>query len=176
MIPLCSTGVRAVNLNRMTSRNIFGLFALLLLCVSLRSTDAQDLDLALISTKHADSNVWVEIRHLGVEGQGWTDTKAPYDRLPARAEGTVRGAVWGLSRNSAGLHVRFVTDATTIQARWAVTSSNLALPHMAATDHMPNRVERFNPQRTDHGASRDLTRCRIARPDPIRLMFKDVRK
>jgi hypothetical protein len=76
---------------------------------------------------------WVDIRELGVEGQGWADTKAPYDRLPGRAERTVRGAVWSLSRHSAGLHVRFITEATNIHARWAVTSSNLAMPHMAAT-------------------------------------------
>jgi hypothetical protein len=76
---------------------------------------------------------WTDIWELGVEGQGWQDTKATYDRLPARAEGKVRAAVWGLSRNSAGIHVRFITDVTSIHARWAVTSSNLAMPHMAAT-------------------------------------------
>ena len=76
---------------------------------------------------------WTDIRALGVEGQGWQDTKAIYDRLPARAEGKVRAAVWNLSRNSAGIHVRFITDATNIHARWAVTSTNLAMPHMPAT-------------------------------------------
>jgi len=83
--------------------------------------------------KKADTPMWTDIRTLGVEGQGWSETKAPFDRLPAKAEGKVRGAVWNLSRNSAGMHVRFVTDATTIHARWAVTSANLAMPHMAAT-------------------------------------------
>ncbi len=76
---------------------------------------------------------WTDIRELGVEGQGWTDTKAPYDRLPAKAEGKVRSAVWNLSRHSAGLHVRFITDARVIHARWVLTSSSLAMPHMAAT-------------------------------------------
>lgn len=76
---------------------------------------------------------WTDLRDLGIEGQGWTDTAAPYDRLPARAEGVVRSAVWNLSRHSAGLHVRFVTDAPAIHARWALTASSLAMPHMAAT-------------------------------------------
>ncbi len=76
---------------------------------------------------------WTPLRELGLEGQGWTDTKAPYDRLPARAEGQVRAAVWDLSRHSAGLCARFVTDAPEIHARWALTSGNLAMPHMAAT-------------------------------------------
>jgi hypothetical protein len=76
---------------------------------------------------------WFDIRALGVEGQGWTDTKAPFDRLPAKAEKTARPPVWNLSRNSTGLCVRFVTDATTIHARWTLTSKNLAMPHMPAT-------------------------------------------
>jgi lysophospholipase L1-like esterase len=76
---------------------------------------------------------WYDVRALGIEGQGWTDTKAPFDRLPAKAEKTARPPVWGLSRNSTGLCVRFVTDATAIHARWTVTSKNLAMPHMPAT-------------------------------------------
>ncbi|HEX3147303.1 MAG TPA: SGNH/GDSL hydrolase family protein [Gemmataceae bacterium] len=76
---------------------------------------------------------WYDIRPLGVEGQGWTDIKAPFDRLPAKAEKTARPPVWSLSRQSAGLCVRFITDATTIHARWTVTGKNLAMPHMPAT-------------------------------------------
>src|SRR5262245_49978215 len=72
---------------------------------------------------------WTDIRELGVEGQGWRETKAPFDRLPARAESLVRPAVWNLSRDSAGLHVRFTTEARSIAARWTLTSSNLAMPH-----------------------------------------------
>lgn len=76
---------------------------------------------------------WFDVKDLEVEGKGWQDTKAFYDRLPARAEKTVRAAVWGLSRHSAGLCVRFVTDATTIHAKWTLTSDRLAMPHMPAT-------------------------------------------
>jgi aryl-phospho-beta-D-glucosidase BglC (GH1 family) len=76
---------------------------------------------------------WTDARDLVVEGQGWSGTKAPYDRLPAKAEGRVPTSVWHLSRQSAGIAVRFVTDATTITARWALISSNLGMPHMAAT-------------------------------------------
>lgn len=76
---------------------------------------------------------WYDIRLLGVEGQAWSDTAAPFDRLPARAQSKVRGVVWNLSRQSAGLCVRFQTDAKQIQARWVLTSSSLAMPHMPAT-------------------------------------------
>ena len=76
--------------------------------------------------------IWTDIRDFGVEGRGWTNTKSFYDRLPAKAEGVVRKPVWDLSRNSAGMCVRFVTDATNIRARWALTESWLYLPNMTA--------------------------------------------
>jgi lysophospholipase L1-like esterase len=84
--------------------------------------------------KKADLRIrWFNVRELDVEGKGWTDTKSFFDRLPAKAEGVVRPPVWDLSRDSAGLLVRFTSDATTIQARWTVISGRLALPHMPAT-------------------------------------------
>ncbi len=76
---------------------------------------------------------WYDIRQLGVEGQGWTDTLAPYDRLPARAKGVVRDAVWNLSRDSAGQCVRFKTASPAIHARWTLTKPRLEMPHMPAT-------------------------------------------
>lgn len=81
----------------------------------------------------ADGVRWLDVRQLGVEGQGWSDVKSPFDRLPAKAEGVVREAVWSLSRHSAGMAVRFVTDAKEIRAQWKLTSATLAMPHMPAT-------------------------------------------
>jgi hypothetical protein len=84
--------------------------------------------------KKAEERIrWVDVRELDVEGKGWADTKSIFDRLPAKAQAMVRPPVWQLSRDSAGLLVRFTSDATTIQARWTVTSGQLALPHMPAT-------------------------------------------
>ncbi len=77
--------------------------------------------------------LWYDVKHLDLEGKAFADTKAYYDRLPAKAEGIVRAPVWSLSQHSAGLCVRFTTDATAIQARWKLTSPKLAMPHMAAT-------------------------------------------
>lgn len=81
----------------------------------------------------ADGIAWYDIRTLDVEGQGWSDTQAPFDRLPGRAEKLVRSAVWGLSRHSAGLAVRFETDAREIHARWKLRSARLDMNHMPAT-------------------------------------------
>jgi lysophospholipase L1-like esterase len=61
---------------------------------------------------------WTDARELCVEGQGWTDTKGPFERLPARAEGRVRDPVWLLSRHCAGVSVDFETDAPAVRARW----------------------------------------------------------
>ena len=77
--------------------------------------------------------VWYDIRLLEVEGKGWTETETFYDRLPAKAKGVVRDPVWDLSKQSAGLCVRFVTDATEIHARWTLCSNSLAMNHMPAT-------------------------------------------
>jgi lysophospholipase L1-like esterase len=107
------------------------LTALLLAPAGLRAADA--IDPALAKTHEGDPALWYDLPLLDVEGKGWADTKAPYDRLPAKAEGSVRPPVWQLSRHSAGLCARFVTDATAIDARWTLTSDRLAMPHMPAT-------------------------------------------
>ncbi|MEQ9407518.1 MAG: SGNH/GDSL hydrolase family protein [Fuerstiella sp.] len=76
---------------------------------------------------------WHDVQEWGVEGKGFDDTESYFDRLPARAKGVVRDAVWNLSRHSAGMMVQFRSDATQIHADYEVTSSNLAMPHMPAT-------------------------------------------
>jgi hypothetical protein len=81
----------------------------------------------------SDGVRWYEIRQFGVEGQGWTEVASPYDRLPEKAQGVVRDAVWSLSRDSAGMAVRFETDATAIHARWTLTKPRLEMPHMPAS-------------------------------------------
>jgi hypothetical protein len=83
--------------------------------------------------KKDGTTVYFDVRGLGVEGQGWKELASPFDRLPKKAEKLVRPAVWSLSRHSAGQAVRFLTDATTISARWSLTSPRLAMVHMPAT-------------------------------------------
>ncbi|MDA0831639.1 MAG: SGNH/GDSL hydrolase family protein [Planctomycetota bacterium] len=84
-------------------------------------------------SKSEEGVQWYDAALLDVEGRAFADLKAPYDRLPARAEGVVRDAVWGLSRHSAGECVRFITDAPSFSARWTLISDRLAMPHMPAT-------------------------------------------
>lgn len=91
------------------------------------------IDPAVAVKRGTNAALWYDAGLLGVEGRGWADTKAFYDRLPARAEVKVRAPVWNLSRHSAGMCVRFVTDASTIRARWVLANSWIYLQNMAAT-------------------------------------------
>ncbi len=92
------------------------------------------LDRKQATTQPDGKMLWYDAKQLEVEGKGWTDTKAFYHRLPARAEGKVLPpSVWPLSQDTAGMCVRFVSDAERIAARWTVTSRNLAMDHMPAT-------------------------------------------
>lgn len=84
----------------------------------------------------AQSDVaWHDVTTWGVEGRGWEtlERKRYFDRLPAKADGVVRPPVWELSRHSAGMAVRFRTNATTIHADYELLSSSLDMPHMPAT-------------------------------------------
>ncbi|MEP6755825.1 MAG: SGNH/GDSL hydrolase family protein [Chthonomonadales bacterium] len=77
--------------------------------------------------------VWHNVEEWGLEGKGWLDTERFYDRFPARAKSMVPDNVWNLSRQSAGMYVRFRTDSPNIKLRMDLLSSSLALPHMPAT-------------------------------------------
>lgn len=65
-----------------------------------------------------------------LDGQGWLNIE--YNRLPNKAESSVRKPVWSLSRHAAGLSIRFKTDADSIQIEYEV-DGNIAMNHMPAT-------------------------------------------
>jgi lysophospholipase L1-like esterase len=68
-----------------------------------------------------------------IEGQAWPkEVKERYNRLPDRAEKTVRKQVWDLSTQSAGLMIRFRANSGEIRIRYTVSGKH-ALPHMPAT-------------------------------------------
>lgn len=55
-----------------------------------------------------------------------------YQRLPQRYESKVRKEVWELSQNSAGISLRFSSDARTMKIKWTL-QTNEKFPHMAWT-------------------------------------------
>ncbi len=68
-----------------------------------------------------------------LEGQGWaSELQSFYDRFPKRAEGSVTKAVWDLSKQSAGLMIRFRSNAAEIKVRYVVAGAH-GFPHMPAT-------------------------------------------
>src|SRR5437016_11675143 len=103
--PLCTPCERAVPMHH--RRRLAVLVSLLFAPI----VAADTIDPAKAKPDEKNPVLWYDVRLLDVEGQGWKDTKDPFDRLPAKAEKTVRPPVWNLSRHSAGLCVRFVTDA-----------------------------------------------------------------
>jgi hypothetical protein len=98
--------------------------------------DTAKLDPAMgTNAKAAIQLTWHNVEQWGVEGRLWgsQERKRWFDRLPAKAEGKVTDAVWNLSRDSAGMMVRFRTDAESIHARYEVSKTSLGMPHMPAT-------------------------------------------
>ncbi|MBL9188904.1 MAG: SGNH/GDSL hydrolase family protein [Opitutaceae bacterium] len=77
---------------------------------------------------------WHDVSSWGVEGRAFADMerKRWFDRFPAAAEGKVTDAVWNLSRDSAGMMVRFRTDATVLWADYGLHKSRIALTNMTA--------------------------------------------
>ena len=68
-----------------------------------------------------------------LEGQAWQQELGHfYDLLPSRAEKLVRPALWTLSKNSAGLQLRFQTNAADIKIKYVVSGS-IQMSHMPAT-------------------------------------------
>lgn len=96
-------------------------------------SDITRYDRHMLAPQVADGVAWYDVTALHIEGLGWTDTQHPLDRLPARAKGKVTAGVWDLCRHSAGLSVRFLTDAEQINARWTLRFESLAMDHMPAT-------------------------------------------
>ena len=70
---------------------------------------------------------WHDVTTWGVEGRAFGDLKRErwFDRFPAMADGQVTPAVWNLSRDSAGMMVRFKTDSAIIWADYTLFRERL---------------------------------------------------
>ena len=77
---------------------------------------------------------WFDVTTWGVEGRAFNDLPRArwFDRFPSSAEGKVTSHVWNLSRDSAGMMVRFKTDATQIWADYTLLKEQLAGANMTA--------------------------------------------
>lgn len=89
--------------------------------------------LALTGVVAAQEVQWRPATDFELEGRGWSNTASPYDRLPDSAKDKVNETAWGLSKDSAGISVRFLTDAATVYTSWTLTKQMLDMHHMPAT-------------------------------------------
>ncbi|MCL3781990.1 hypothetical protein EMN47_16510 [Prolixibacteraceae bacterium JC049] len=68
-----------------------------------------------------------------IQGQAWPNqVKSKYHRLPEKVKDKVRTPVWNLGCQSAGLSIRFETNAQDIYVRYWL-KGGIAFPHMPAT-------------------------------------------
>ena len=96
------------------------------------------LSLTTIALCQENAFIWhnpLDAGYQVIEGQAWhRETTDPYDRLPSRVEPLVRKPVHDLSKQSAGLMIRFRTNAKQIKIRYQTgKTENYALNHMPAT-------------------------------------------
>ena len=64
--------------------------------------------------------------------KGFDNTEMRYSRLPADLKDVTRKAVWDLGLNSAGLAVRFSSNAKVMGAQWPLLN-NFHMNHMPGT-------------------------------------------
>jgi len=68
-----------------------------------------------------------------ISGQAWpNEVKSVYHRFPEKAKESVREAVWGLSKQSAGLSIRFWSNADSIMINYQLNGA-ISMAHMPAT-------------------------------------------
>lgn len=106
----------AVNLKINTMKRLSTLFALLL---------------ALCATAMAQLR-YHEATQFKVIGQPVPDEPRVYTRMPDSLKGKVRDALWNLGQNTAGMAVRFRSDARQVGVRWK-NHSVFNMNHMTAT-------------------------------------------
>ncbi len=85
---------------------------------------------ASMSSAQDKGIVYCDASAFPLYGKCIEETSARYERLPAEFKGVVRGPLWDLGRNSAGLYIRFRSNSTQIRARWKSTSPRQYMPHM----------------------------------------------
>jgi hypothetical protein len=110
-------------------------FALILLSVGFAFAQSPKTPAKAKGATIPSDAVWHDVTTWGVEGRGWGDQQRLrwFDRFPAKAQKTVTPAVWTLSRDSAGMMVRFKSNAKAIYCRYDLMKPSLALSAMPAT-------------------------------------------
>lgn len=80
----------------------------------------------------SSAEVFYGLDHVEITGTAVSDNTGILSRLPDSLKSQVRTELWKLGRNTAGMALRFSTDATTISAKWT-SSYKTAMNHMCPT-------------------------------------------
>jgi hypothetical protein len=86
------------------------------------------------SPAQKDNTIYYGKESFLIEGTGVAESEkeSPYDRLPASYKNKVRKQVWDLSKNSAGISLRFNSNSTSVKVKWALLNDT-KMNHMAET-------------------------------------------
>ena len=86
------------------------------------------------STTQKDNTIYYGKESFLIEGTGVAESEkeSPYDRLPASYKNKVRKQVWDLSKNSAGISIRFNTSSSSVKVKWSLLNDT-KMNHMAET-------------------------------------------
>lgn len=75
---------------------------------------------------------WIDLKDYPLYGTLVTADSLTYTRLPDTLKGVIRDDLYALGTNTAGMYIRFASDATDIGARWKATKK-FDMNHMTAT-------------------------------------------
>ena len=104
-----------------------------------------------------------------LRGQAWkNELKGTYNRMPDRAEKTIRKAVWDLSKHSAGMSIAFRSNAPQIKIRYQVSGS-FSMPHMPSTG-----VSGVDMYATDINGERHWCSARYAFRDTVTYTYNKL--
>ncbi len=84
-----------------------------------------------LSAGNDEKWVYTDAAEFPLLGKALMDDGPRYQRLPQKLEGVSREAVWHLGRNSAGMCVRFTSDAPAVRVKWTSLFKN-------TMNHMPD--------------------------------------
>lgn len=88
--------------------------------------------LASVAGLKTDDLTWHDAATLPVLGTVCPDASKAYSRLPDSLESRVRDDLWDLGKNSAGLAIRFRSDATSLGFKWRALNK-FNMNHMTPT-------------------------------------------
>jgi hypothetical protein len=77
---------------------------------------------------------YYDAKNFTIEGVAFTDSvkEFVYQRFPVSYKNKLSEDVWGLSKSSAGIAIRFLSNSTSIQVKWQL-AGELTMNHMAET-------------------------------------------